>query len=127
MNTASRIISLFSILEVLDLHEEGEELVKAFYMINIDLEKSLQRFMALSILVHANVMDWVTPQFAILLRQDLSVAGDDITGILLKEADKAKIKLTVTLDRICIVLDGLNQLSLLNVHCLHSETALFFL
>ena len=53
-------------------------------------------------------MDWITPQFTILLREDLSVAGDDITGVLLEEADKAKIKLTVTLDRICIVLDSLD-------------------
>ena len=72
-------------------------------------------------------MDWITPQFTVLLRKDLSVAGDDITGVLLEEADKAKIKLTVTLDRICIVLDSLDQLSLLDVHCLHSETALFLL
>ena len=72
-------------------------------------------------------MDWVTSQFTILLGKDLSVAGDDITGVLLEEADKAKIKLTVTLDCICIMLDGLDQLSLLDVHCLHSETALFLL
>ena len=83
--------------------------------------------MTLGILVHAHVMDWVSPQFAILLRKDLSVAGDDITCVLLEEADKAKVKLTVTLDRVCVVLDGLDQLSLLDVHCLHSETAFLLL
>ena len=87
MNAASRIICFFSILEVLDLHEEGEEFVKAFHVININFKERLQSFVALSILVHGHVMDWVTPQFAILLREDLSVAGDDITGVLLEEAD----------------------------------------
>ena len=72
-------------------------------------------------------MDWVPPQYAILLRKDLSVAGDDITGVLLEEADKAKVKLTVTLDCVCVVLDGLDQFSLLDVHSLHSETALLLL
>ena len=87
VNAASRIISFFSVLEVLDLHEEGKELIKAFHVININFKERLQCFVALSILVHGHVMDWVTPQFAILLREDLSVAGDDITGVLLEEAD----------------------------------------
>ena len=83
--------------------------------------------MTLSELVHGHEVNRVPPRYAILLGQDLSVASDNITGVLLEERDEAQVELSMPLDRVRIVLHRLYQLSLLDVHGFHSETALFLL
>lgn len=72
-------------------------------------------------------MNWVSSIHPILLRQNLTVPTDDITCVLLEQADEAQVKLAMTLDGVTVVLDRLNQLALLDVHGFHSEPAFLFL
>jgi hypothetical protein len=72
-------------------------------------------------------MQRVAPQGGVLLSEDLSVSGNDITGVLLEQAHQSQVKLPVPFDCVSIVLHSLHQLALLYVHCFHSETQFFFL
>ena len=79
------VVRVLSILEVLDLHEEIEELIKAFNDIDVNLQKRFERLVAFSELVHRSIVNWVPSQGAILLSQDLTVASDNIAGVLFEE------------------------------------------
>ena len=79
------VVRVLSILEVLDLHEEIEELIKAFNDIDVNLQKRFERLVAFSELVHRSIVNWVPSQRAILLSQDLTVASDNIAGVLFEE------------------------------------------
>ena len=85
MNTAARIVSIFSILKVLKLHEKSEELVETFNNIDIDLEQGSNCLVTLGVLVHAGEVDGVALKRAILLSQDFSVTTDDVASILLEQ------------------------------------------
>lgn len=127
MDAASRVIHILRILKILNLHEQRQELIKAFDEIDIDVEKSLDCLVTLSVPVHGNVVDWVPTAHAVLLGEDLTVTGNDVARVLLEQADEAQIKLAMPLDRVCVVLHRLDELTLFNVHGFHSETALFLL
>jgi len=65
--TTARIVRVLNILKVLNLHEEGQELVKTFYNINVDLEESFQSLVALSEFVHSRKVDGVSAADDVLL------------------------------------------------------------
>ena len=65
--TTSGIICVLSVLEVLNLHKEVQELVETFHYINIDLEQGLQSLMALSEFVHSREVDGVPTADVVLL------------------------------------------------------------
>ena len=65
--TTSGIICVLNVLEVLNLHKEGQELVETFHNINIDLEQGLQSLMALSEFVHSREVDGVPTADVVLL------------------------------------------------------------
>jgi len=126
-DTAARIICIFGILKVLKLHKESKELVETFNNIDINLEKGFNSLVALGELVHAGEVDWVALKSAILLSQDLSVTTDDITSVLFEKAYKTQVELSMALDSISVVLDSLDELTLLDIHGLHAETVLLLL
>ena len=84
MDTTARIVGVLRVLEVLNLHEEVQELVKASHLVDINLKKGFQGLATLRVLVHSSIVDRISPAFSVLLRQDLSVPSDDITSILLE-------------------------------------------
>lgn len=127
VHTAPRVIRVLGILEVLDLHEEVEELIETFNDIDVNLEKSFERFMAFSEFIHGDVVNGVSPQNTVLLRQDLSVACDDVARVLLEERNETQVELAVPFDRVCVVLHRFDELALLDVHSLHSETVFLLL
>ena len=127
MNASPRVVGILRVLEVLDLHEEVEELVEALDDVDIDLEERLERLVALGVLVHRGVVDRIPPHDGILLRQNLAVTLDDVACVRLEDGYEAQVELAMSLDRVSVVLDRLDQLALLYVHCFHTETAFFFL
>ena len=84
MDAAPRVICVLRVLKVLNLHEKVEELIKTLHYININLKQSFKRLLALSILVHGGIVDWISTHNSILLSQDLSISGNNVTSILLK-------------------------------------------
>ena len=127
MNASPRVVGILRVLEVLDLHEEVEELVEALDDVNIDLEERLERLVALGVLVHRGVVDRVPTHDSILLRQNLTVTLDDVACIRLEDGYETQVKLAMSLDCVSVVLDSLHKLALLDVHCFHTETAFFLL
>ena len=127
MNASPRVVSIIRVFEVLDLHEEVEELIKALNDVDIDLEERLERLVALGVLVHRGVVDRVPSHHGILLRQNLTVPLDDVACVRLKDRYEAQVELAMSLDCVSVVLDSLDQLALLDVHCFHTETAFFLL
>ena len=127
MYTASWVIGILNIFEILNLHEELHELVEALNNIDIDLQQRFQCLITLRELVHCSIVKRVSFQRWILLWQNLSVPCNDITCVLFEQTDQAQIKLPMSLNCICIVLYCLNKFSLLDVHSFHSETQLFLL
>ena len=127
VDASPRVVGIIRVLKVLDLHEEVEELIEALDDVDIDLEERLERLLALGVLVHRRVVDGVSPHDGILLRQNLAVALDDVACVGFEDGYEAQVKLAMSLDCICVVLDSLYQLALLDVHCFHTETAFFLL
>ena len=126
-DAAARIVCVFSVLKVLNLHEEVQELVETFHNIDVDFEQSLQSPLALGVLIHGRKVDRVPARDIVLLSENLSVASNDITSVLLEQTHKSQVELAMALDCVSIVLHSLNKLSLFDVHCLHAETALLLL
>ena len=88
MDATTWVISILSILKVLNLHEKIEELIEAFDDVNINLQERFKRLVTLSKLVHRYKVNRIPSRDAILLSQDFSVAGDDIACVLLEEGDE---------------------------------------
>ena len=127
VDASPRVVGIIRVLKVLDLHEQVEELIEALDDVDIDLEERLERLLALGVLVHRGVVDGVPPHDGILLRQNLAVALDDVACVGFEDGYEAQVKLAMSLDCVCVVLDSLDQLALLDVHCFHTETAFFLL
>lgn len=127
MHAATWVVSIVSTLEILNLHEQSHELIEALNIVNIDLEQSIHRLAALREFVHGDEMYRIPPECSILLRQDLTIASNDVASVLFKQAYESEIKLSVSLDRVSIVLHSLDKLTLLDVHRLHSVATFLFL
>jgi len=125
--TTSGIIRVLSVLEVLNLHEKGQKLVETFHNINIDLQQGLQSLMALSEFVHGREVDGVPTADVVLLSKNFSVSSNNVASVLLKKTHESKVEFAMALDGVRIVLHSLYELSLFDVHGLHSETTLFLL
>ena len=81
VNASPRVVGILRVLEVLDLHEEVEELVEALNDVDIDLEERLERLVALGVLVHRGIVDRVPSHHSILLRQNLTVPLDNVACV----------------------------------------------
>ena len=127
MDAAPGVVCVLRVLKVLNLHEQVEELVKALNHIDVNLEQRFQSFLAFGVLVHRSVVDWISAHNRVLLGQNLPIPRNYIASILLKEGHKAQVKLSVPLDGVSVVLHRFDQLTLLDVHRFHAETALFLL
>lgn len=79
VHAAARVVRILGIFEVLNLHKQRQELVEALHDVDIDVEKSLDSLVAFGVPVHSGVVDGVSAAQTVLLSQDLTVAGDDIT------------------------------------------------
>ena len=66
-DTAAWIVGVVDLLEDLDLHKEGQELVETWHVIDVNLQQGLQRLLTLSELVHCAVVDRVTARNAVLV------------------------------------------------------------
>ena len=127
MDAATRIVGILRVFKVLNLHEERHELIEPCHIVNIDLQHGLERFLALGKLVHGRVVNRIAPLLRVLLRQDLTIAANDVASVLLKQTDEAQVKLTVPLDRVSIELDLFIELTVLDIHSLHAEAAFLLL
>jgi len=127
VDAASRVVCVLSAFEILNLHEQGQELVKTRHNIDVDLQEGLQCLLTLCEFVHSRIVDGVAPRNAVLLGEDLTVTSNDITGVLLEQAHQTQIEFSVPFDSVAIVLDGLCQLTVLNVHSFHPEAAFLLL
>ena len=127
VDAAPGVVCVLCVLEVLNLHEQVEELVEALNHINVNLEQRFQSFLALGVLVHGSVVDGIPAHNRVLLGQNLPIPRYYIASILLKEGYKTQVKLSVPLDGVSVVLHRFDQLTLLDVHRFHTETALFLL
>jgi hypothetical protein len=79
------IEAFFALLEALELEEQVEELLKPRAFVDVDIQDSLKRSLALRELIHRCEVDWVTPEDVILLCQNFAVACQDVSGVLLEE------------------------------------------
>ena len=81
VDASPRVVGILGILEVLDLHEEVQELIEALDDVDIDLKERLKRLVALGVFVHRSVVDRVPSHHSILLRQNLTVPLDNVACV----------------------------------------------
>lgn len=59
MHATSRVISILSVLKVLELHKKTQELLKSINLVNMDLKESLESLCALGELIHCSKVQGV--------------------------------------------------------------------